>query len=91
MDNSLQPISDEADLEKQSKRDNFYITRVFKYVLLICACAVLIVLTVGFIFKFVTDTSFQASIMSIIQTYFSAIVLAGLSILGINIYSKNSK
>lgn len=91
MENKQTPLTDENDLERKSRRDNYYIGRVLKYIILACVSAIIVVLTIGFIIRFYTNASFQSAIMDIIKTYFASILLAGLSIIGINVYARNSK
>ncbi len=64
-------------------RDDFWIKRIFKFSLLCTAVLVLVTISILFIVQISINNEFRESILEVIQENLPAIVVTGLSILGI--------
>ncbi|MFW5720246.1 MAG: hypothetical protein ACOCXT_04445 [Candidatus Dojkabacteria bacterium] len=64
-------------------RDDFWIKRIFKFSLLCTAVLMLLSISILFIVQLIVNNEFRENILEIIQSNLPAIVVTGLSILGI--------
>lgn len=84
-DDQRQPLTDDDDLAKRSKRDDFWIKRSFKWFTLALIIFLLVFLAYYFCKELISNDAFRNSILDQIKSNIIGIIVAGLAIIGINV------
>lgn len=74
--------SEDDLISSKEKQDNYIISRVLKYLVLVVISAVVLCVTFVFLWNFFTNETFQDKVLGVVIEQLGVIVVAGMGILG---------
>lgn len=79
------PVTNDDDLVQKSKRDDFWIRRIFRYALLVCAVIILTVITAVLCYALIQNAAFRNTVLDNVKNNMVGIILGVAAILGVNL------
>jgi len=90
---NIQKVSEDSvlrDIENSKLKDDYIIRKLLRYSLLAVAIMVIFVLSLVFLIEVIVNKPFRDQVLDLIKNNITAIVIAALAILGINLPKKDS-